>query len=760
MRHGPFPFALVAIALLAALTLPLGARAQSSGSVLFGPTGSPRVDATGGVFGEHPDTLFMSGGDYLLASTDGGLNWQHRSVPYAQQRSGFVRTSSGWAVRAQTDPNRQESQLFTTDSHFTRWQLSPTLLPDGVRCFAPWRSDSLLYSVQNTLYATPLDGGQRREIRTRLGGSCISDGRRRIAAGVRSDLITLSSDGGATWKTVNAGEGTQRLRDDVTSLRYLGADTLLAAFSGTMWRTTDEGESWARVHSFAPSILSDFHTGMDGLLYFVHDGYWRSEDENDVLHVSRDRGATWEPLETSDIQADPLTNPARGLSVFARSESDIFLQTAAFGLVPLVGAGLLPTAPLDVPLANVFGYLYRGQPGDWQPQTDLPGFRGFTALASSDTLLQVLGIAGGGVRVYEELDNNWSELYDEPGGYTARLVAVSPLGGTAAAAGGTRVVGVFDSTASAPRLRLFEGQQGWRTIDASGLEPDSWRALSYSKQRGNFGVLGGARVLTSADGAQWNELAPLPPSAQDAGGAAFGEASVVVSLPDAVYACEGACEQWSKATGALPDSVGSVAALRSGFAAMGRGGVSLSESGTQWQALGTGLEERRVNVVIEPARGHFVAGTDTGVYELPAGESEWRFTSQTMPEGVRNVIGLAAMRGERLLAVTPRQTYRSGRYGWVVSGDDPLVAEAPVVRVRAHPNPSSGAFEVAVEAPGGGELSLYNALGRLVARATVPAGAVTVASSDLMTRALASGTYFLRLTTPGGAHSSSLIISH
>ena len=88
--------------------------------------------------------------------------------------------------------------------------------------------------------------------------------------------LTLSIDGGQTWKDLDKG---------FNGVGVFDAGTLIATKNDGIYRSTDAGATWAKASDLQVAGLAmKLHAGV---------GYWTSEKG---LVVSRDKGATWQNL--------------------------------------------------------------------------------------------------------------------------------------------------------------------------------------------------------------------------------------------------------------------------------------------------------------------------------------------------------------------------------------------------------------------------------------------------------------------------------
>jgi photosystem II stability/assembly factor-like uncharacterized protein len=92
----------------------------------------------------------------------------------------------------------------------------------------------------------------------------------------KAGLLTLSTDGGATWKDLDKG---------FHAVGVFGPDALIAARGGEIVRSVDGGATWTKAADAKPT----------GAVMRVHKGVGYFATDKGLL-ASRDKGATWEPF--------------------------------------------------------------------------------------------------------------------------------------------------------------------------------------------------------------------------------------------------------------------------------------------------------------------------------------------------------------------------------------------------------------------------------------------------------------------------------
>ncbi|MEK6375583.1 MAG: hypothetical protein AABO58_23135 [Acidobacteriota bacterium] len=190
------------------------------------------------------------------------------------------------------------------------------------------------------------------------------------------------------------------------------------AVSGGVWKTTDGGQSWAAVTDFLPNLAVNslaFDPDDSAVIYAgTGEGYFREDVRGTALpirgngiFVSRDRGATWQHLPSTDGEDFYWVND---LAVSAHDSRRIYAATRN-GVFRSRDGGATWTRVLA---ANVTGGCL-----------DL-AFRGGTA---NDYLFAACGTLDQGT-VYRaaqaEVDDAWTAVLSEPGmGRTSLAVAPS-----------------------------------------------------------------------------------------------------------------------------------------------------------------------------------------------------------------------------------------------------------------------------------------------------------------------------------------------
>ena len=85
-----------------------------------------------------------------------------------------------------------------------------------------------------------------------------------------------------------------------------------------------------------------------------------------------------------------------------------------------------------------------------------------------------------------------------------------------------------------------------------------------------------------------------------------------------------------------------------------------SDGGTSWSTLGVGLPALPVNAIVEDeVTGDFYAGTDAGVYVLPATGDQWTPYKAGLPEVICSDLGIRRSTGEILLATYGRGLWKA-----------------------------------------------------------------------------------------------------
>lgn len=230
--------------------------------------------------------LVVDANGQLNDTKDGGQTWTARTSRFAAgSRMEFVSATAGWLLNGGPDAQGGGDQLLykTTDAGLT-WAASPSA--QTLQDFHFHAADLAWARSSSGGWLLSQDGGQSwaalsvpAEARTLHCYSALH----LVVAG-RDGLISVSKDGGKTWKPSSSGTTGWLNR-----LRASDANTLWALSADKPLRSTDRGETWARIDMegvYGPVDLqfadakNGWAVGPFGSVWSTHDGglTWRTQD--------------------------------------------------------------------------------------------------------------------------------------------------------------------------------------------------------------------------------------------------------------------------------------------------------------------------------------------------------------------------------------------------------------------------------------------------------------------------------------------------
>lgn len=213
----------------------------------------------------HPTNASLhwnAGGDWVTASTDGGLTLSWSSNGYNVVMPGGV-----WNFN-----------LFNPDILFTAFQ-------DYAGAFTVDGGDTWMWTNVSGLTWGGMDyGGYALNATTLWAGDSPS------WTGPRT--LTISFDGGYTWqKAVNATGGTGLVYGGPDA-SYGCPDDPLVGFASD-WRTADGGRTWSKMVGVSAVITHDYTPGAASHTLY---GMYNGNANQATVVASSDKGVTWSPV--------------------------------------------------------------------------------------------------------------------------------------------------------------------------------------------------------------------------------------------------------------------------------------------------------------------------------------------------------------------------------------------------------------------------------------------------------------------------------
>jgi len=574
-----------------------------------------------------------------------------------------------------------------------------------------------------------------------------------IISGTGSGLW-VSADGGGSWTQMTNGFPSNDASLGRTSLTVSESQpNILYALSTNgvsprgIYKSTDSGASWTLAAGSSPF-------GGEGQVWYNNFIAVHPSDPNILLagmtdmYKSTNGGSTWSGVlgsmhvDQHAIEFD-RNNPAR---VVAGNDGGVFVSTNT-------GATWIKSYNLPV------SQFYAGTIDFTNPE------RYFGGTQDNGTLRTLTGSV-----------DDWSLIYGGDGFYVLvdptnpnRLYAESQFGGLGYSTNGgasflngrTSGFGTNDRTNwSTPiamdinsPLTLYVGTyRVFKTVN--GMQ--SWTSISSDLTRGLNGRIG---TITTLDVAQSDPNV------------------LYVGTDDAkVSVTENGGASWTDVTGTLPVrwvtrvtidpySAGTAYVTQSGYLEdeFGTHIHKTADFGQTWVDIGGGIPDMPVNdIIVDPEQeGYLFIATDTGVMYSPDGGTTWDILGTDLPDVPVHDLTLHSPTRTLLASTHGRSSFIIDLTSLVsvpeIAGEIPSAYRLE----QNYPNPFNPATTIRFSLPEGGpypaELSIFDAAGKkvetLIRNDNLRGGTYEVVwNAD----GNASGTYFLRLSSPFGSLSRKL----
>jgi photosystem II stability/assembly factor-like uncharacterized protein len=255
-------------------------------------------------------------GGGILRSTDNGDNW---TFVYPQMVS--VRSASSILFDTNGDiyfPTWGNGVLKSTDNGDNWIEMNNNLGRKIVRVVTKNNSGNFFVGCDYAIYKSVDNCASWYSVGLPICGvnHIVINSNHDIFAGVYG--VNRSTDGGQTWQTINNG----LVNLDISALAVKDNGYLFAGTNdsqdGTVFRSTDNGENWTRVDSFASgNSMRGLAAGPNDEIVAVGGGYGY------ITHISYDDGLTWNDISYNLLQVFPDFRGANGITI--NSTGDMFI---------------------------------------------------------------------------------------------------------------------------------------------------------------------------------------------------------------------------------------------------------------------------------------------------------------------------------------------------------------------------------------------------------------------------------------------------
>lgn len=409
-----------------------------------------------------PNILYINTDAGIYKSTDSGTTWNPINNGLSSHR---VRN----LVIDQESPNTLyavvlSNSVFRTTDGGNSWALSYSAPAGGYITLiadVPGRANELFITLNDGLYRSNDGGRIFTPVVSLLSTSAVTslefdpNDNTKALLGVRggSSRVYQSADGGLTWNPISSGS-------DITGTNVadfsFGAGSRVYARDqiGNIWRSNDDGASWALTSIFSPShnfsVATQHklfaHPTIADTLYFAS----RSDSYPNGFAVSTDGGIT-SVLLNIGLQVNPTLSNYPAVTSFAAhpdfvTNNTFFMLTDGAGFYRSTDAGSTWTAQNSGLTTNLVRALAV------HPNPGVSSARIYAGISDSSSPTPALYLSSDG-------GNSWTTYNSGLGAYSTRAIAIDPT--TTATIGTTQLlVSGLESPATAI-YRSSDGGANW-----------------------------------------------------------------------------------------------------------------------------------------------------------------------------------------------------------------------------------------------------------------------------------------------------------
>ena len=574
---------------------------------------------------------------------------------------------------------------------------------------------------------------------------------------IGKDTLFATDDDDLTWSPRG------RLPQDARRPVSMGAElyTLAGNNADYLYRTTNDGRSWARVSVVPGATFSAIRT------LIAHNGSLLASLGGPTVQRSTDRGETWSAVsEGLDSEADIYWMVSNGTSLWG----------GAFGgMWRLDGnrwTAIAPPHPVGTPVAMPDGMIFPTLRGTYRlHDTSATSVRFDPDMANSTVSAMlaigdvIVGTDGTAIHRTSDFGASWQTVAE------ASTSEIAEWDDTMIAAGGD-LIRSTDDGATWKNIGTDGGpNMGYNCVAAYNGVFLLGHGYASGDELGNIVWKNGGVLRSTDGGSTWQpsttgmrERAGRPPPVYGIGAA--NNYTVALTL-DGMYRSIDGGATWHRAMSGIPDSTpfnatSQIFDVESAFVVITNNTMFISRNGGYQWVLGpplpavdpyayTHLFATRESLVMT---SRVQSPTEQNVYTYLFDGRFWSNITDTMPPGVM------------MIAMATSEDYvYAGSVGRGVWRWTPPIAEvqhdaAAPMALAVVPNPSSGITNVMFELPTASPvmIDLVNTIGQTVRNVFAGALGAGPHRQAIDVSGLGSGTYFVRIRHHGQTTASQVVV--